>query len=108
MFEALLAAVMSFINSPYFYPALTFLFGWLGLGQPTWIASIWSTITGAKTAISEIIDAIDAILKANGVIPADAPKLTEGEVRAVLRGEINVDTLAKAQRAKLAALRAPE
>ena len=63
---------------------------------------------GAKTALSQVIDAIDAILKANGVIPADAPKLSEKEVRGVLSGSVNVDTLAKAQRARLAALRAPE
>lgn len=108
MVETLLAALLGFVNSPYFYPALTFLLGWLGLGQPTWAGQFWSYVMGAKTALSQVIDAIDAILKANGVIPADAPKLTEGEVRAVLNGSVDVDTLAKAQRARLAAMRAPE
>jgi hypothetical protein len=107
MFEAFIAAVMAFVNSTYFYPLLTFVLGWLGLGQPTWAAALWAYVMGAKTALSEVIDAIDAILKANGVIPADAPKLTVKEVSSVLNGSVDVDTLAKAQRARLAALRAP-
>lgn len=107
MFETAIAAIVSFINSQYFGMLLTLLIGWLGLQQPSWAAALWSYVLGTKNALVQVIDAIDAILKANGVIPADAPKLTEKEVRAVLDGSVDVDTLAKAQRARLAALRAP-
>jgi hypothetical protein len=108
MLESFLAALLALYNSPYFVPVLSFILGWLGLGQPEWMVKIRDFLLGIKDqlgGLDVIINAIDAILKANGVVPADAPRLTAKEVKAVLDGSVNVDTLAKAQRAKLAAMR---
>jgi hypothetical protein len=109
--EWLISALFAFFHSAYFPYVIAFILGWLGLGQPKWMVTVRNLLLGIRNQaenLDVIINTIDAIIKANGVVPADAPRLTAKEVQAVLDGNINVDVLAKAQRARLTAKRSAE
>lgn len=103
MFESIFLAVMGIITSAWFAPLLTFIFGSLA-GQMPMVQRLWGVVMGVREKldqVEELIDTIDAVLKANGVIPADAPKLAKDEIKAVLDGSMTVGTLAIAHKARL-------
>jgi hypothetical protein len=103
MFESILVAVLAFIQSPLFATAVAFLIGW-AFPQPAVFERLWSLVMSGRSAldrVEEIIDTVDAVLKANGVIPTNAPKLSKDDVSAVMKGKMSTSDLQALQKARM-------
>jgi ATP/maltotriose-dependent transcriptional regulator MalT len=103
MLEAILAAIMAVLQAPWFAPLLTMVLGWL-LPQPAFIQKVWTGVMGVRHSldkVEEIIDTVDAVLKSNGIISKDTPKLSSQEVQAVVNGQRTVEEVGKAQKARM-------
>jgi hypothetical protein len=104
-----LAQILAFIQtaaaSPWLPPVIALLVGW-GLPTPAWLAWVWGGVMsfrGELTTIGQLIDTINTILQANGLIPVDGPKVTEAQVRQVLEGKVSLEMMVKSHRAACAA-----
>ncbi len=106
MIESLFGILLNLLGQPWLAPALTFIIG-LAFPQPQVFANLWAFVMGARKKADEIealIDAMDAVLKANGVIPANAPKLSAEQVKAVLEGKVDVAKVAAERKVQMANL----
>jgi len=101
----ILALIQNAAASPWLPPVIALIVGW-GLPTPSWLAWLWGGVMGFRaelTTIGQLIDTINTILQANGLIPVDGPKVTEKQVRDVLEGKVSLEMMVKVHRATLAA-----
>src|SRR5688572_20406718 len=107
MVEMILAGLLSILNSAWFTPLLVWVLG-MATGQLPLVQRIWGYVMGARKSmdkVEELIDLIDATLKANNIIPPDAPKMEVAQVKAMLAGKVSAEDLAKGHALKMAGVK---
>ena len=101
----ILALIQNAAASPWLPPVIALIVGW-GLPVPSWLAWVWSGVMGVRAeldTLGQLIDTINAILVANGLISVDGPKVSEAELREVLEGRVTMEMMIKSHRAAVAA-----
>lgn len=81
------------LANPWVTHLLAIIAGWLGLAQPALIANLWAKILGVASTVGkaqDIIKLIDAMLKAHGLVPPDAPVATANTIMGVANGSVSV------------------
>jgi hypothetical protein len=87
LFESIIAALMGILNSSWFPVLVSFLVGSFSSQLPL-VQRLWGYVMGVRQQldnVEQVIDTVDAVLKANGVIPADAPKMSADAMRLQLK-----------------------
>ncbi len=106
----ILNTVSQLFANPYITHTLVFVGGWLSLKQPGLIAALWAKVMQVDSVVQQaeaMIKTLDAMLKMNGLIPADTPVPPVADVQAVVTGDVTVPVaMAKMKAAKAAAKKA--
>jgi hypothetical protein len=90
--------IAGLLSNPYVTHLLAMIVGWVGLKQPA-VTAAWTKVLWARQAFAkadEMIQLVDAMLKTNGLIPADAPVPPANTIVSVAQGTTSVVEAKKA------------